>query len=143
MSEFDPLKLENQLCFPLYVASKEVIRLYHPRLAELDLTYTQYIALMVLWEERSISVKALGERLYLDTGTLTPLLKSMEKKGLVTRRRSEKDERSVTVSLTEDGAALREKAEELPTKIGACIPLPPDEAAELYRLLNKLIGGMK
>lgn len=143
MSEFDPLKLENQLCFPLYVASKEVIRLYHPRLAELDLTYTQYIALMVLWEERSISVKALGERLYLDTGTLTPLLKSMEKKGLVTRRRSEKDERSVTVSLTEEGAALREKAEELPTKIGACIPLPPDEAAELYRLLNKLIGGMK
>ena len=143
MSEFDPLKLENQLCFPLYVASKEVIRLYHPRLAELDLTYTQYIALMVLWEERSISVKALGERLYLDTGTLTPLLKSMEKKGLVTRCRSEKDERSVTVSLTEEGAALREKAEELPTKIGACIPLPPDEAAELYRLLNKLIGGMK
>lgn len=140
---FDPLKLENQLCFPLYVASKEVIRLYHPHLAELDLTYTQYIALMVLWEEKSISVKALGERLYLDTGTLTPLLKSMEKKGLVTRRRSEKDERSVTVGLTEEGLAIKERAAEIPMKVGSCLPLPREEAAELYRLLNKLIGTMK
>ena len=142
MSGYDPLKLENQLCFPLYVASKEVIRLYHSRLAELDLTYTQYIAMMVLWEEKSISVKALGERLYLDTGTLTPLLKSMEKKGLITRRRSEKDERSVTVSLTDEGAALRQKAEEVPMKVGACMPLPREEAAELYRLLYKLIGEL-
>lgn len=139
MSGYDPLKLENQLCFPLYVASKEVIRLYHPHLAALDLTYTQYIALMVLWEEGSVSVKTLGERLYLDTGTLTPLLKSMEKKGLVTRRRNEKDERSVTVSLTEEGLALKAKAADVPMKVGRCIPLPPDEAAELYRLLYKIV----
>lgn len=143
MSEFDPLKLENQLCFPLYVASKEVIRLYHPHLAELDLTYTQYIVLMVLWEEKSISVKALGDRLYLDTGTLTPLLKSMERKGLVKRRRSEEDERSVTVSLTDEGLALRENALEVPAKVGSCVPLPREEAAELYRLLYKLIGELK
>ncbi len=143
MSGFDPLRLENQLCFPLYVASKEVIRLYHPHLTELGLTYTQYIALMVLWEEKSISVKALGERLYLDTGTLTPLLKSMEKKGLVTRRRSEGDERSVTVAITEEGLALRERAAAIPERIGACLPLPPEEAAELYRLLYKLMGELK
>jgi DNA-binding MarR family transcriptional regulator len=140
MSGFDPLKLENQLCFPLYVASKEVIRLYHAPLAELDLTYTQYIAMMALWEEKSMSVKALGERLRLDTGTLTPLLKSMEKKGLVSRRRSEADERSVTVTLTEEGLALRERALAVPAKVGSCMPLPEDEAAELYRLLYKLIG---
>ena len=143
MSEFDPLKLENQLCFPLYVASKEVIRLYHPHLAELDLTYTQYIVLLVLWEEKSISVKALGDRLYLDTGTLSPLLKSMERKGLVKRRRSEEDERSVTVSLTDEGLALRENALEVPAKVGSCVPLPREEAAELYRLLYKLIGELK
>ncbi|MBO4385067.1 MAG: MarR family transcriptional regulator [Clostridia bacterium] len=143
MSGFDPLKLENQLCFPLYVASKEVIRLYHAHLAELDLTYTQYIALMVLWEEKSISVKALGEKLFLDTGTLTPLLKSMENKGLVTRRRSDKDERSVTVSLTDEGLALREKALCVPAKIGSCIPIPREDAAELYRLLYKLISALK
>ncbi|MBO6062117.1 MAG: MarR family transcriptional regulator [Clostridia bacterium] len=143
MSGYDPLKLENQLCFPLYVASKEVVRLYHAHLAELGLTYTQYIALMVLWEEKSVSVKALGERLYLDTGTLTPLLKSMEKKGLVTRRRSEKDERSVTVTLTSEGLALRERAEEIPAKVGSCIPLEKEEAAELYLLLGKLIGKLR
>ena len=139
MSDLDPLKLENQLCFPLYVASREVIRLYHPHLSALDLTYTQYIALMALWEAGSMSVKALGEKLYLDTGTLTPLLKSMEKKGLVTRRRSEADERSVTVALTEAGQALRDQALAIPEKVGACLPLAAEDTAKLYSLLHQLM----
>ena len=143
MSEFDPLKLDNQLCFPLYVASREVIRLYTPYLSALDLTYTQYIAMMALWEAKSVPVKALCERLYLDTGTLTPLLKSMEQKGLITRRRSETDERSVTVSLTEKGAALREQALQVPQKVGSCIPLSQEDAAKLYSLLYQLIGERK
>lgn len=139
MSDLDPLKLENQLCFPLYVASREVIRLYHPYLSALDLTYTQYIAMMALWEAGSMSVKALGERLYLDTGTLTPLLKGMEKKGLITRKRSETDERSVTVAPTEAGLALREQAQAIPEKVGSCIPLAPEDAARLYSLLHELM----
>ena len=139
---FDPLLLENQLCFPIYACARKIVAAYNPFLKEIGLTYAQYITLMVLWEERSISVKALGERLYLDTGTLTPLLKSMEKKGLVARRRSEEDERSVTVSLTDGGLALRERALEVPTKVGSCIPLPRDEAAELYRLLYRLMGAL-
>ena len=139
MSVFDPLKLENQLCFPLYVASREVIRLYHPYLSALDLTYTQYIAMMALWEAGSMSIKELGEMLYLDTGTLTPLLKGMEKKGLITRKRSETDERSVTVALTNTGLALREQALAIPEKVGRCIPLTPEDAAKLYSLLHKLM----
>ena len=139
MSDFDPLKLENQLCFPLYVASREIIRLYHPYLTALDLTYTQYIAMMALWEAGGMSVKAMGERLYLDTGTLTPLLKGMEKKGLITRKRSETDERSVIVAPTEEGLALRERALAVPEKVGGCIPLEPEDAAKLYSLLHQLM----
>ena len=142
MSDLDPLKLENQLCFPLYVASREVIRLYHPHLSALDLTYTQYIAMMALWEAGSLSIKALGEKLHLDTGTLTPLLKGMEKKGLVTRRRSETDERSVTVALTDAGLALRTQALAIPGKVGACIPLPAEDAAKLYSLLHQLMEAL-
>ena len=140
MSNFDPLKLEHQLCFPLYVASREVIRLYHPHLSALDLTYTQYIAMMALWEAGSMSIKELCERLYLDTGTLTPLLKGMEKKGLITRKRSETDERSVTVAPTEAGLALREQALAIPEKVGSCLPLGQEDTAKLYSLLYKLIG---
>ena len=143
MSEYDPLKLDNQLCFPLYVASREVIRLYTPHLSALDLTYTQYIAMMALWEKKSLPVKALCERLYLDTGTLTPLLKSMEQKGLITRRRSETDERSVTVTLTDKGAALHEQALRVPEKVGSCIPLAPEDTAKLYSLLYQLIGELQ
>ena len=138
----DPLKLENQLCFPLYAASRAVIRSYHPYLSALDLTYTQYITLMVLWESDGCSVGALGERLYLDSGTLTPLLKSMEKKGLITRRRSASDERCVTVCLTDEGRALRERAVSVPEQVGSCIRLDPDEAMQLYTLLYRLLGGL-
>ena len=143
MSEYDPLKFDHQLCFPLYVASREVIRLYTPHLSALDLTYTQYIVMMALWEAKSLPIKALCERLYLDTGTLTPLLKSMEQKGLIMRRRSETDERSVTVTLTGKGAALHEQALSVPQKVGSCIPLSQEDAAKLYSLLYQLIGELQ
>ena len=100
MGKYDSLKLENQICFPLYAASREIVKQYHPFLTEIDLTYTQYITLMVLWEEKKISVKELGQKLFLDSGTLTPVLKTMESRGLITRKRSEKDERVLIVEIT-------------------------------------------
>ena len=136
---YDSLLLKNQLCFPLYACARETIKLYKPYLDELDLTYTQYIAMMVLWEKNSLSVKELGEALYLDSGTLTPLLKKMETKGLLTRRRSTEDERSLLVSLTEEGLALRERALSVPAQMAQCIKLEPGEAADLYRLLYKML----
>lgn len=141
MSTIDPLRLENQLCFPLYAAAREVVRAYTPHLDALDLTYTQYIAMMVLWAEGTVSVKALGQRLYLDTGTLTPLLKKLEAKGWVQRRRDPQDERSVLASVTEAGMRLREAAIDVPAKVGACIPLTPGEAQTLYGLLYKLLDS--
>ncbi len=137
------LRLENQLCFPLYAASREVIRHYRPHLDALDLTYTQYITMMVLWAEREISVKLLGQRLYLDSGTLTPLLKSLEAKGFVTRTRSESDERIVLVRLTDAGLALQEKALSVPAGMRSCMRLTEDEAATLYKLLYKLLADEK
>ena len=135
----EALKLENQLCFPLYACSRETIKLYKPYLDELDLTYTQYIAMMVLWEKETVTVKELGEALYLDSGTLTPLLKKMEAKGLITRRRSEQDERSLIVRLTDEGMALRERAVDIPRQVASCVQLEPEEAQELYRILYKLL----
>lgn len=138
-NRYDALKLENQICFPLYAAAKEVVRRYTPFLEELDLTYTQYIAMMVLWEHESISVKELGKYLYLDSGTLTPVLKALEKKGFVDRARSAEDERILVASVTEQGMALREQAVEIPGKIGSCVDIEPEEAAQLYRLLYKIL----
>ena len=120
---YDALKLKNQLCFPLYACSKEVVRKYHPYLEEIGLTYTQYIVMMVLWENQEVTVKALGDTLYLDSGTLTPLLKKMETQGLLVRTRSSVDERSVIISLTEKGYQLRDQAADIPGKIGSSIPL--------------------
>ena len=139
--EIDRLRLENQLCFPLYAASREVIRRYRPYLDELDLTYTQYITLMVLWAEDGASVKALGQRLMLDSGTLTPMLKSMEQKGLVKRKRDDSDERVLRVYLTEEGRDMKARASGIPEKIGACMKLDPEEAATLYKLLYKILDG--
>lgn len=140
--EYDPLKLENQLCFPLYAASRALIRQYHPYLSALDLTYTQYVAMMVLWESAPLSIKELGERLMLDTGTLTPLLKAMEQKGLLRRRRSESDERSVTVSLTDRGAALRTEALAVPAQVGGCVRMDPAHVRQLYELLYELMASL-
>ncbi|MBQ8541259.1 MAG: MarR family transcriptional regulator [Clostridia bacterium] len=141
MNSFNPdaLKLENQLCFPLYAASKEVVRKYRPYLDALDLTYTQYIAMMVLWEEKSINVKALGARLFLDSGTLTPMLKSMEAKGLITRTRSKADERVVVATITQKGEELKKAAKAVPLKMAGCISLNSEEALQLYTLLYKIL----
>ncbi|MBP5332218.1 MAG: MarR family transcriptional regulator, partial [Lachnospiraceae bacterium] len=107
---YDSLKLGNQLCFPLYACAKEVVRHYKPHLDKLDLTYTQYITMMVLWEYKSLNVKELGEKLYLDSGTLTPVLKKLESKGYITRERSEKDERNLVVTITKTGEDLKSQA---------------------------------
>lgn len=140
---YEALKLENQLCFPLYASSKEIIRRYKPLLDELDLTYTQYIAMMVLWEQGEINVKALGERLFLDSGTLTPLLKKLESKGYVSRRRLSSDERNLVIAITQQGRELREKALSVPAQVARCVNLEPEEAAALYRILYKILGGIK
>ena len=138
----DILKLERQLCFPLYAAAKEVVNRYKPFLDEIDLTYTQYIVMMVLWEYKSVGVKELGKHLYLDSGTLTPLLKRLESKGFVRRARSSEDEREVNITITETGERLKEKAIEIPVQMGKCMPLSPEEAGTLYTLLYKLLGQM-
>ena len=136
----DVLKLENQLCFPLYAASREVVKKYGPYLRDLDLTYTQYISMMVLWDAGEISAKALGERLLLDSGTMTPVLKALEKKGYIRRTRCPDDERLLIIAITPDGMALRDRAKSIPEKVGACIDLDQAEALSLYRLLYKLLG---
>ena len=134
------LLLENQLCFPLYAAAKDVVSRYKPMLDNIGLTYTQYITMMALWEYKNLSVSRLGERLYLDSGTLTPLLKRLAQKGLINRERSAQDERQVLVTLTQAGEALKEKAIEIPPKIGRCLNLNAEEAAALYRLLYKVLA---
>ena len=139
-SEYDALKLDNQVCFPLYAAAREVTKLYRPYLDALNLTYTQYITMMVLWENRSCSAKKLGEKLYLDSGTLTPVIKSLEQKGFVKRSRSAVDERVLMVEVTDKGFALREEANSVPQKMAACTNLTPEEAQTLYKLLYKVLG---
>ena len=140
MDKYDCLKLDNQLCFPLYACSREIVRQYTPYLEPLGLTYTQYITLMALWEHRILSVKDMGKLLHLDSGTLTPVLKKLEEKGLVNRRRSREDERSLIVSLTEKGEALREQAVEIPAKVTGGLRLPQEDIQALYRLLNKMLS---
>ena len=139
----DALKLDNQLCFPLYVCSKEVVRRYKPYLDELDLTYTQYITMMAMWEHKSLNVGALGDYLYLDSGTLTPLLKKLEQKGYVVRKRSEEDERSLIVTITPAGEELKKKAADIPQRIGKCFEISPEDSGELYRILHKLMATWK
>lgn len=139
--KYSCLRLENQLCFPLYAASREILRKYTPLLKELDLTYTQYIVMMVLWEEKIVSVGDLGNRLFLDTGTLSPLLKSMEKKSLLKRTRDSADERIVKISITEEGEKLKEKAVTIPEKIGGCLKISKDEAESLYKILYKILSN--
>jgi DNA-binding MarR family transcriptional regulator len=136
----DLLKLENQLCFPLYACAKEVVKQYKPFLDEIDLTYTQYITMMVLWEKKSLNVKALGKCLYLDSGTLTPLLKKLEKQDLIKRERSMEDERNLIVTITEKGEELKKKAIDIPNKIGNCINVSPEEGKALYNILYSILN---
>ncbi len=137
--EYPQLKLDSQLCFPLYACARRVIGAYTPLLKPLGLTYTQYLVMMELWEKGKEKVGDLCHRLYLDCGTVTPMLKKMEESGWLTRCRCKVDERVVYVALTEKGWALREQVKGIPAQVGKCITLPQEEAYELYRLLHKLL----
>ena len=141
--EKDTLKLENQLCFPIYLCSKEIIRKYTPWLKELDLTYTQYIVMMYFWEKEKSNVKEIGNTLLLDSSTLTPLLIKLEKKGYITRTRSKIDERNLEVIITDKGKKLKEKAVSIPQKMGECIALSKEEAITLYQLMYKVLMNVE
>ncbi|MBQ3269104.1 MAG: MarR family transcriptional regulator [Clostridia bacterium] len=140
---YDALRLENQLCFPLYACAREVVKKYKPFLDDIDLTYTQYVTMMVLWEQRQATSKEIGERLHLDSGTLTPVIKKLAEKGLVTRQRDKDDERNLLVALTAAGEDLKRRAAAIPAQMGGCIRLTPEEAATLYGLLYKLLGTLE
>lgn len=142
MSEYDCLKLDHQLCFPLYACAREVVKKYHPFLKEIDLTYTQYIAMLVFWEKGQCSAKELGDLLYLDSGTLTPVLKSLENKGLIKRARSVTDERLLIAEITEKGQALKQQAVKIPAQVAGCVNLEPAEAQTLFQTLHKLLNSM-
>ena len=137
------MKLDNQICFPLYAAARYVTGLYTPYLKELGLTYTQYITFLVLWEKDGISVSEIGSRLMLDNGTLSPMLKKMEQAGYIERKRSSDDDRVVIVSLTKKGRDLQERAKEIPMKVGGCIDLPPEKAIQLHGVLHELLENQK
>ena len=139
-AEKESLRLQNQLCFPLYACARKVVSLYTPYFKPLGITYTQYLVFMVLWEKDGVSVRDLCEELLLDSGTLTPVLKKMEAAGYVTRTRSEEDERVVIIHLTEQGRDLQAEVAKIPSQIGACVDLSEEEAAALYQLLYKVIG---
>ena len=141
--KYECLKLSHQLCFPLYACSREMIKLYKPWLDELGLTYTQYITMMVLWEHKAMTVKALGQELYLDSGTLTPLLKKLEEKGLVTRRRSDQDERNLIVTITELGEDMKDRALHIPAEMANCVNLPREDIRNLYRMLYQMLEYVK
>ena len=139
----EAMKLSNQLCFPLYAASRHVVGQYTPWLKPLGLTYTQYIVFLVLWEQDGITVGEICDRLMLDNGTLSPLLKKMEQAGYINRKRDSGDDRIVLITLTEKGRAMQEKAKDVPLKVAGCIDLPPDKAKMLYSLLYELLDSRK
>ena len=140
---YDSLKIGSQLCFPVYACAKEITRAYKPFLDRFDLTYTQYITMMVLWERGKVNVKTLGECLLLDSGTLTPVLKKLESKGYIIRGRSKSDERNLEVTITEQGEQLKEQALAIPQQMGACMNLQPEEMKTLYDLLYKLLTNVR
>jgi len=140
---YDQLRLDGQLCFPLYACARRVTGAYHPLLKPLGLTYTQYLVLLALWESGKEKVGDLCRRLYLDCGTLTPLLKKMEENGWVTRCRCREDERVVYVVLTEKGWALREDVKEIPYRVGEYISMPKEDLLALYTLLHKMLDSME
>ena len=137
----EAMKLVNQLCFPHYAAARNVTNLYTPWLKPLGLTYTQYIVFLVLWEKDGVSVTEIGEKLMLDNGTLSPLLKKLEQAGYVERRRRREDDRVVEITLTEEGRALQERAKDVPFKVAGCLDLPAEKAQQLYSLLYELLNN--
>ena len=140
---YEGLRLRNQVCFPLYACSKELVRQYGPYLKELDLTYTQYIVMMVLWEKESVSSRELAECLHLDYGTLTPVLKRLDQAGYLTRERAASDERLLTLTLTDQGRLLRERAVSIPPAVAECMGLSQEEFATLYVLTYKALRHME
>ena len=141
--KYESLRLKNQLCFPIYLCSKEIIRKYTPYLNELDLTYTQYIVMMYFWEMHECNVKELGKTLLLDSSTLTPLLKKLENKGYLKRKKSISDERNLIISLTSKGEALKDSAIEIPYKIGKCINISEEEVKELDVIIKKILTNIE
>ena len=141
-NQYEALRLENQLCFPLYACAREVVKKYKPFLDDIGLTYTQYVTMLVLWEKPEVTSKEIGERLHLDSGTLTPVIKKLADKGLVTRRRAPEDERNLVVALTDAGLALRDRAARIPGQMAGCVRLDPEDARTLYRILYQLLGGI-
>lgn len=137
------IRLDNQLCFPLYACAKEIVRLYRKPLAELGLTYTQYVVMMVLWEHGTMSEGELGKYVYLDSGTLAPLLKRLEKQGLILRIRPENNERKLFISLTEEGEDMKDKAVNVPVAMQGCIPMPGEKLIMLRDLLNQALECME
>ena len=139
----DPmLKLENQLCFPFYAVSRQLTKTYQPHLQALGLTYPQYLVLLLLWEHEQLTVKELGDKLLLDSGTLTPLLKRLEQRQLLSRRRDPRDERSVIISLLPGGRALEAQARDIPVQLLAKAGLSLDELADLRTQLNQLLARL-
>ncbi len=136
----DAMKLENQLCFPLYAAARNVINLYTPYLKPLGLTYTQYLVFLVLWEKDGIPVGEICEKLMLDNGTISPLLKKMQNAGYIEKTRSKDDDRVVTITLTKEGKALQKKMKDIPLQVFGCVSLPSEKAQALYSLLYELLG---
>ena len=143
MSKYDSIKLDNQVCFSLYAASREIIKLYKPFLDKYNLTYTQYVAMLVLWEDEKSTVKEIGKRLHLDSGTLTPLLKKIECMGLIKRYRDVNDDRVVIVELTDDGRALKEKVLEVPKEMACKVNMPKEELIELKMKLDSLLKAIE
>jgi DNA-binding MarR family transcriptional regulator len=139
----DKLLLKNQLCFPLYLCSKEIIRKYSPLLNNLDLTYTQYIVMMYLWENKETNIKELGKTLILDSNTLTPLLKKLEAKNYITRNKSINDSRNTIIKLTDEGENLKNKCLSIPEMVGKCVNLSEDEAKTLYTILYKILYNIE
>lgn len=139
----DSLHLENQVCFPLYALSKEITAMYRPYLDELGITYPQYLVLMVLWKENEQTVGQLGEKVFLDSGTLTPLLKRMEQRGIVLRTRKAEDERVVIISLTEKGVLLKEKAKDIPKKLVESMQISEEELMELKNIVTRILNKQK
>ena len=142
-NDYPQLRLGNQICFPLYACSKELVRRYAPLLEPFNLTYTHYIAMMVIWEMEEVSVSELGKRLLLDSGTLTPVLKKLEAHGYITRARKENDERMVMVRPTESGWELQEKLKDVPAAVGCCLGLSKEDAVQLYTILNRMLDNYR
>ena len=142
-NKYDCIRLGNQLCFPLYACAKEIVRQYRKPLEELGLTYTQYVVMMVLWEHGGMTEGELGKHVHLDSGTLAPLLKRLEKQGYITRTRPDSNERKLFISLTDEGEALKDKAIDVPAAMQGCVPLPDDELVLLRDLLNRALAGME